>query len=63
MDLFYTIYIFQIMVKLVITKLILTRGEDWALVEFQTKNDKGTCGGTFGCNVSSIVIGQRLDMS
>lgn len=49
------------MVKLVITKLILTRGEDWALVEFQTKNDKGTCGGTFGCNVSSIVIGQTYN--
>jgi RecD/TraA family predicted helicase len=44
--------------KLEITKVILTRGEDWALVEFRTTETKGTCGGNFGCSNSQIVPGQ-----
>ena len=46
------------MVKLEITKVILTRGEDWALVNYRTKDGRGTCGGQFGCNTNEMVPGQ-----
>ena len=46
------------MVLLEVTKVILTRGEDWALVEYRTKEARGSCGGNFGCAVSHIVPGQ-----
>ena len=43
------------MVKLEITKVILTRSEEWALVSYRTQHASGTCGGKFGCHVSLIV--------
>jgi len=46
------------MVKIVITKVIQTRGEDWALVKFQNDTSKGTCAGNFGCPGNCIVSGQ-----
>lgn len=46
------------MVKLEITKVILTRGEDWALVNYRTADGHGTCGGQFGCNTNQMVPGQ-----
>lgn len=46
------------MVRMEITKVILTRGEDWALVEYRTKEGRGTCGGKFGCSAAQIVAGQ-----
>ena len=46
------------MVRLEVTKVILTRGEDWALVQYRTTERHGTCGGKFGCNASQIVPGQ-----
>lgn len=46
------------MVKLEITKVILTRSEEWALVSYRTQHASGTCGGKFGCQVSLIVPGQ-----
>jgi hypothetical protein len=46
------------MVRIEVTKVILTRGEDWALVEFRNADTKGTCGGNFGCSTSQIVPGQ-----
>ena len=46
------------MVRIEVTKVILTRGEDWALVEFRNAETKGTCGGNFGCTNSQIVPGQ-----
>ncbi len=46
------------MVRIEITKVILTRGEDWALVEYRTPDGRGTCGGKFGCLASQLVPGQ-----
>ena len=46
------------MVKIEVTKVILTRSEDWALVKYRTANKNGTCGGKFGCRASTIVPGQ-----
>lgn len=46
------------MVKIEVTKVILTRGSDWALVEYRTSEGRGTCGGQFGCNASHMVPGQ-----
>lgn len=46
------------MVKIEVTKVILTRGEDWALVEYRTTDGRGTCGGKFGCNAAHMVSGQ-----
>ena len=46
------------MVKMEVTKVILTRGTDWALVEYRTSEGRGTCGGQFGCNAAQIVPGQ-----
>jgi hypothetical protein len=46
------------MVRMEVTKVILTRGEDWALVEYRTKDGRGTCGGKFGCLSAQIVAGQ-----
>jgi hypothetical protein len=46
------------MVKIEVTKVILTRGNDWALVEYRTSETRGTCGGRFGCAPSQMVPGQ-----
>lgn len=46
------------MVKIEVTKVILTRSEDWALVKYRTATKNGTCGGKFGCRASTIVPGQ-----
>ena len=46
------------MVKLEVTKVILTRGEDWALVRYRTADSSGTCGGKFGCSAVQMVPGQ-----
>lgn len=46
------------MVLVEVTKLILTRGDNWALVQYRTKEQRGSCGGVFGCAVASIVPGQ-----
>ena len=48
----------QTMVKMEITKVILTRSDEWALVSYRTSNDSGTCGGKFGCHNSLLVPGQ-----
>ena len=41
-----------------ITKVILSRGEHWALVEYRTADSKGTFGGNFGCLADTLVPGQ-----
>ena len=46
------------MVRIEITKVILTRGESWALVEYRTTEGRGTFGGNFGCNAATLVPGQ-----
>jgi len=46
------------MVRIEITKVILTRGESWALVEYRTTEGRGTLGGNFGCNAATLVPGQ-----
>lgn len=46
------------MVKIEVTKVILTRSEDWALVKYRSVDGAGTCGGKFGCQASAIVPGQ-----
>lgn len=46
------------MVLVEITKVILTRGETWALVEYRTQDSSGTFGGNFGCNGDTLVTGQ-----
>jgi len=46
------------MVKIEVTKVILTRSEEWALVKYRTADSSGTCGGKFGCRASAIVPGQ-----
>lgn len=46
------------MVQIEVTKVILTRSEEWALVKYRTADSSGTCGGKFGCKASTIVPGQ-----
>ena len=46
------------MPKIQITKVIQTRGDDWALVKFRNAETEGTCAGYFGCPNISIVPGQ-----
>ena len=46
------------MVRIEVTKVILTRGDDWALVKYRSINASGTFGGKFGCNNARIVPGQ-----
>ena len=46
------------MVKIEITKVIQTRGEEWALVKFRNATTEGTCAGNFGCPGLQIVPGQ-----
>ena len=46
------------MVKIEITKVILTRGDHWALVGYRTADSSGTFGGTFGCRADTLVPGQ-----
>ena len=46
------------MVRIEVTKVILTRGDDWALVEYRSANASGKFGGKFGCHVGRIVPGQ-----
>ena len=41
-----------------ITKVILTRGDNWALVTYRSKDESGTFGGNFGCLADTIVRGQ-----
>ena len=41
-----------------ITKVIQTRGDDWALVKYRNTDGQGTCAGYFGCPNVSIVPGQ-----
>lgn len=41
-----------------ITKVILSRGEHWALVEYRTAESRGTFGGNFGCLADTLVPGQ-----
>lgn len=44
--------------KIEVTKVILTRSEEWALIRYRTSDSSGTCGGKFGCRASEIVPGQ-----
>ena len=37
------------MVRIEITKVILSRGDSWALVKYRTAESHGTFGGNFGC--------------
>ena len=46
------------MVKFQITKVLQTRGEEWALVKFRNADTDGTCAGNFGCLCHQIVAGQ-----
>jgi hypothetical protein len=46
------------MTKIQITKVIQTRGDDWALVKFRNAETEGTCAGYFGCTNVYIVTGQ-----
>ncbi len=46
------------MTKIQVTKVIQTRGDDWALVKFRNTDTEGTCAGYFGCPNVSIVPGQ-----
>lgn len=46
------------MVRIEITKVILTRGEDWALVEYRCGERTGSLGGKFGCQSDTLVSGQ-----
>jgi len=46
------------MVRIEITKVILSRGENWALVEYRTPESRGTFGGNFGCLSDTLVPGQ-----
>ena len=46
------------MPKIEITKVIQTRGDDWALVKYRNADGQGTCAGYFGCPNISIVTGQ-----
>ena len=46
------------MVLIEVTKVIVTRNDVWALVEYRSANTSGTFGGKFGCQVGRIVPGQ-----
>jgi len=46
------------MVRLEVTKVIQTRGDEWALVKFRNADTQGTCAGFFGCPCHQIVAGQ-----
>ena len=46
------------MVKIEVTKVIQTRGDEWALVKFRNADTNGTCAGYFGCPCSQITAGQ-----
>lgn len=46
------------MVVIEITKVILSRGDEWALVQYRSKNGSGTFGGVFGCHTDALVAGQ-----
>lgn len=43
-----------------VTKVIQTRGQDWALVKFRNADTEGTCAGNFGCAGEHIVPGHRF---
>ena len=60
LSLFKSTYIdwLYIMVVIEITKVILSRGDSWALVEYRTKDGSGTVGGKFGCHTDALVAGQ-----
>jgi len=49
------------MVCIEITKVILVRGDDWALVEYRTPDSRGTFGGVFGCKTATLVAGQLFN--
>jgi hypothetical protein len=46
------------MVRIEITKVILSRGDHWALVEYRTAQGRSTFGGNFGCLADTLVPGQ-----
>ena len=46
------------MVCIEIIKVILTRGEDWALIEYRCGDKTGSLGGKFGCQSDTLVSGQ-----
>jgi len=46
------------MPRIQITKVILTKGDKWALIEYRTAEDSGKVGGTFGCLADTLVPGQ-----
>ena len=45
-------------VRIEVTKVIQTRGDEWALVKFRNDRTEGTCAGNFGCPCHQIVTGQ-----
>lgn len=45
------------MVKIEVTKVLKTIGEEWALVKFRNADTNGVCGGNFGCPCDQIVPG------
>lgn len=49
------------MVRIEITKVILSRGDSWALVEYRTAESRGTFGGNFGCLSDTLVPGQLFN--
>lgn len=46
------------MVRIEVTKVLQTRGDEWALVKFRNTDTEGTCAGCFGCSCHQIVAGQ-----
>lgn len=45
------------MVKIEVTKVLQTRGDEWALVKFRNADTNGVCAGNFGCACNQIVPG------
>ena len=45
------------MVKIEVTKVLQTRGDEWALVKFRNADTNGVCAGNFGCACQQIVPG------
>lgn len=45
------------MVRIEVTKVLQTRGDEWALVKFRNADTNGVCAGNFGCACQQIVPG------
>jgi len=49
------------MVKIEVTKVLQTRGDEWALVKFRNADTNGVCAGNFGCSCHQIVPGHLFN--